>query len=103
MRRKPAAKLRADEQKSHKRPASRASEHTITKPNDSRTKVNGAVVQRRFAFLPGEICPACARPFWPGARSSETAIVTEQKSAEVVVADVEAGGGSRIHEAPESL
>lgn len=39
----------------------------------------------------------------PRARSSETAIVTEQKSAEVVVADDEAGDGSGIHETSEDF
>ena len=34
-----------------------ASWHTTAKPDDSREKVNGAVVQGRLTFLSGEVCP----------------------------------------------
>ena len=39
-------------------PDSWVSWHTTTKPNGPRNRVNGAVVQRQFTFLSGEICPA---------------------------------------------
>jgi hypothetical protein len=53
----PSAKVRADEQKSHRRLSSGASQHTMTKPAVSRGRVNAAVVHRRLMFLFGEICP----------------------------------------------
>lgn len=49
--------MRADEQKSHRRLSSGASQHQMTKPEVSRGRVNAAVVHRRLMFLFGEICP----------------------------------------------
>jgi hypothetical protein len=49
--------VRADEQKSHRRLSSGASQHQMTKPEVSRGRVNAAVVHRRRMFLFGEICP----------------------------------------------
>ena len=53
--------MRADEQKSHGRLSSGASQHQMTKPEVSRGRVNAAVVHRRRMFLFGEICPNGAR------------------------------------------
>lgn len=55
----PSAKMRVDEQKSHRRPGLGASQHKVTKPVGTLDRVNAAIVHRRFTFLSGEICPAC--------------------------------------------
>ena len=39
-------------------PDSWVSWHNTTKPDGSRNRVNGAVVQGQFTFLSGEVCPA---------------------------------------------
>ena len=39
-------------------PDSWVSWHNTTKPNGPRNRVNGAVVQRQFTVLSGEVCPA---------------------------------------------
>src|SRR5262249_4534985 len=52
----PNAKVRADEQKSHRRLSLRASWHHTTKPRVTADRVNAAVVQRQLMFLFGEIC-----------------------------------------------
>ncbi len=79
----PSAKLRADEQKSHRRPSlwgEWAQDHEILGSGD---KVNAAVVQRQFMFLSGEICPAsgafCTAPV------SAMIPVIGQKSADGIV------------------
>ena len=59
--------MRADEQKSHRRLSSGASQHKVTKPARSRGRVNAAVVHRRLTFLFGEICPHGIRWFAMGA------------------------------------
>jgi len=56
VRRKPDAKLRADEQKHHMRRRLEASWHKTTKPSDLTATVNDAVAQGKFMFLSGEIC-----------------------------------------------
>ena len=52
----PSAKVRADEQKSHRRPSLRASQHLGTKPTRTVDRVNAAVVHGKLMFLFGEIC-----------------------------------------------
>jgi len=55
--RSPSANLRADEQKSHRRPNPWAREHNIPKPvRRTWGLVNAAVVQREIMSLPGESC-----------------------------------------------
>ena len=55
--RSPSANLRADEQKSHRRPNPWAREHNIPKPvRRTWGLVNAAVVQGKIMSLPGEIC-----------------------------------------------
>ena len=56
VRRKPLAKLRADEQEHHMRRRLKASWHKTTKPSDLTATVNDAVAQGKFMFLSGEIC-----------------------------------------------
>ena len=51
----PSAKVRADEQKLHRRPSSRASQHMMTKPTGTRDRLNAAVVHRESMHLFGEI------------------------------------------------
>jgi len=63
----PSAKMRVDEQKSHRRPGAGASQHMVTKPIGTLDRVNAAIVHRRFTFLSGEICPACG-PYHYGSR-----------------------------------
>ena len=53
----PSAKVRADEQNSHRRPGLRASWHHTTKPGVTADGVNAAVVHRKLMLLFGEICP----------------------------------------------
>jgi hypothetical protein len=48
--------VRADEQKSHRRPSLRASQHKMTKPTRTVDRVNAAVVHGKLMFLLGEIC-----------------------------------------------
>ena len=55
----PSAKVRTDEQKSHRRLSSGASQHHVTKPAMSGGRVNAAVVHRRRMFLFGESCATC--------------------------------------------
>lgn len=55
------AKVRADEQKSHRRLSLRARWHDTTKPTGSGDRVNAAVVHRKFTFLSGEICLSCGK------------------------------------------
>jgi hypothetical protein len=45
------AKVRADEQKPHKRLSLRASWHDTTKPTGSGDRVNAAVMHGKFTFL----------------------------------------------------
>ena len=59
--------MRADEQKSHRRLSSGASQHKMTKPAVSRGRVNAAVVHGRLMFLFGEICLKSIRCFAMGA------------------------------------
>ena len=49
----PSAKVRADEQKLHRRPSS--SQHMMTKPTGTRDRLNAAVVHRESMHLFGEI------------------------------------------------
>ena len=53
--------MRADGQKSHRRPSARASQHLMTKPTDTVHRVNAAVVHGEFMFLLGEICEGWRR------------------------------------------
>ena len=53
----PSAKVRAEEHESHRRLSPGASQHLMTKPAESRGRVNAAVVHRQRMFLFGEICP----------------------------------------------
>ena len=48
--------MRADEQKLHRRPSPRASQHMMTKPTGTRDRVNAAVLRREIMNLFGEIC-----------------------------------------------
>ena len=64
-----SAKVRADGQKSHRRPSARASQHLMTKPTGTVHRVNAAVVHGKFMFLLGEICEGWRRePIVDGAR-----------------------------------
>ena len=54
-----SAKVRADEQKSHRRLGPGASQHRMTKPAVSRGRVNAAVVHGQRMFLFGESCATC--------------------------------------------
>ena len=56
-----SAKVRADGQKSHRRPSARASQHLMTKPTGTVHRVNAAVVHGKFMFLLGEICEGWRR------------------------------------------
>ena len=56
-----SAKVRADGQKSHRRPSARASQHLMTKPRDTVHRVNAAVVHGEFMLLLGEICEGWRR------------------------------------------
>ncbi len=96
--------MRADEQKSHRRLSSGASQHQMTKPEGTADRVNAAVVHGRLMFLFGEICLAggrdglreghgesCGNTTGPyrlflAARPAVTPGVTGQKSADGVVA-----------------
>ena len=59
----PLAKVRADEQKPHRRLSPWVSLHNITKPTGSGGRVNAAVVHGKFTFLSGEICASRDRRF----------------------------------------
>jgi len=102
-----SAKVRADEQKPHRRLSLRASWHDTTKPTGSGDRVNAAVVHGKFTFLSGEICLSCDRVSMsvimanPEAPGMATYRESGQKSAEGIVApprrdegpNVEASGG----------
>lgn len=86
--------------------------HPPTKPNGPRNRVNGAVVQRQFTVLSGEVCPAAdwrakgvgLRAISKGMEKPPNPTVTPvspaggnvsrvgQKSAEAIVAAVAAKG-----------
>jgi hypothetical protein len=51
----PSAKVRADEQKSHRRLSLRASWHHTTKPKGPADRVNAAVVQRAHVLIRGDL------------------------------------------------
>ena len=59
--------------------------HNTAKPFVSSRKVNQAVVWRRAALLPGEICPTGRPGFGRGAPGSVMDRVIGQKSAEAIV------------------
>ena len=100
------ANVRADEQKSHRRPSLRVSWHDITKPRVCGDRVNAAVVHGRFTFLSGEIC-LCERQVGrvsaitgnSEAPCVATCRMSRQKSAEGIVGlvtegpNVEVSGG----------
>ena len=48
--------MRANGQKSHRRPSARVSQHLMTKPTDTVHRVNAVVAHGKFMFLLGEIC-----------------------------------------------
>jgi hypothetical protein len=99
------AKVRADEQKSHRRLSLRASWHDTTKPTGSGDRVNAAVVHGQFTFLSGEICLSCGKVSMsvimanPEAPCMATCRGSRQKSAEGIVGrktegpNVEVSGG----------
>ena len=93
-------------------PDSWVSWHTTTKPKGPRNRVNGAVVQRQFTVLSGEVCPVAVwrakgvglRPILKGMETPPNPTVIPvstavgnvsrvgQKSAEAIVAAVVAKG-----------
>jgi hypothetical protein len=103
------AKVRADEQKPHKRLSPRASWHDTTKPTGSGDRVNAAVMHGKFTVLSGEICLSCVRVCMsvimasPEAPCMATCRQNRQKSAEGIVVplqrdegpNVEVSGGSQ--------
>lgn len=100
-----SAKVRADEQKPHKRLSLRASWHDTTKPTGSGDRVNAAVMHGKFTFLSGEICLSCVSVSMsvimtsPEAPCMATCRGSRQKSAEGIVGqategpNVEVSGG----------
>jgi hypothetical protein len=66
------AKVRADEQKPHRRLSPWASWHDTTKPTGSWGRVNAAVVHGKFTFLSGEICASRDRRFMSKGRNRFT-------------------------------
>ena len=85
----PSAKLRAYEQKRHRRPSLWGEWAQDHKTPGSGDKVNGEVVQRQFMFLSGEICLACGALCT--ALVSAMILVIRQKSADGTVV-----GGHRM-------
>lgn len=93
-------------------PDSWVSWHTTTKPKGPRNRVNGAVVQRQFTVLSGEVCPRAVwsamgvglRPLSKGKEKPPNSTVFRvsaavgnvsrigQKSAEAIVAAIAAKG-----------
>lgn len=59
--------------------------HNTAKPFVSAPEVNGVVVWRRSAFLPGEICPTWRPGLGQGALRPAMVGVIGQKSAEIIV------------------
>jgi hypothetical protein len=96
------AKVRADEQKPHKRLSLRASWHDTTKPAGSGDRVNAAVVHGKFTFLSGEICLLSVRVSMsvimanPEAPCVATYGESRQKSAEGVVVPLRRDEGPNV-------
>lgn len=95
--------MRADGQKSHRRPSARASQHLMTKPTDTVHRVNAAVVHGKFMFLLGEICEGWRRePIVDRARRAGWRIKA-QASRGVVTRDERSGQRPRpTHAAPRA-
>ena len=66
-------------------PVSGVSQHHMTKPNDSRHTVNGALAGWKLMLLSGETSLTCARD--PGARRRVIVGVMGEESAEDIVAE----------------
>jgi hypothetical protein len=63
--RKPESKCaRRRTETAYKAEGVEASWHMTAKPTGSTPTVNAALVHRKFAFLPGEICTACGATGW---------------------------------------
>jgi len=96
------AKVRADEQKSHKRLSLRASWHDTIKPTGSGDRVNAAVMHGKFTFLFGEICLLSVRVCMsvimmnPEAPGMATYRESRQKSAEGIVAPLQRDEGLNV-------
>jgi hypothetical protein len=100
-----SAKVRADEQKPHRRLSLRASWHDTTKPTGSGDRVNAAVMHGKSTFLSGEICLSCGRVSMSVVMANSeapcmaTSRGSRQKSAEGIVGqategpNVEVSGG----------
>ncbi len=94
-----SAKVRADEQKPHKRLSLRASWHDTTKPTGSGDRVNAAVMHGKFTFLSGEICLSCVSVSMsvimtsPEAPCMATCRGSRQKSAEGITRKRVPGSG----------
>ena len=98
-----SAKVRADGQKSHRRPSARASQHLMTKPTGTVHRVNAAVVHGKFMFLLGEICEEWRRePIVDRARRARWR-TKAQASRGVVTQDERSGQQPRpAHAAPRA-
>jgi len=96
------AKVRADEQKPHKRLSLRASWHDTTKPTGSGDRVNAAVMHGKFTSLSGEICLLSVRVSMsvimanPEAPRMATYGGSSQKSAEGIVVPLRRGEGPNV-------
>ena len=88
--------MRADGQKSHRRPSARASQHLMTKPKDTVHRVNAAVVHGKFMFLLGEICEGwrcepivdrARRALWRTKTQASRGVVTRRRAKQTATTD----------------